>query len=185
MQWLRNLNRLVRVLAGAREHRFDLVRALARRPALLLATGAAEFGGIVSNRVPPTLKMLAEFRVASIVGCEFCLDIGAALAEYEDLDQRKITELSDFETSDAFSEDERLVLRFATALSQQSPVVTPELRAAIEARFSKAQVVELAAVIAHEHERSRFYLGIDLPVSRFASADACRLPAATGRAGGH
>ncbi len=178
MQWLRNLVRLTRILGGAREHRLDLVRALARRPALLLATGAAEFAGIASNLVPSKLKMLAEFRVASIVGCEFCLDIGAAIAEYENLDPRQIAELSEFETSDAFSDDERLVLRYATALSQQSPTVTPELRAALASRFSKAQIVELAAVIAHEHERSRFYVGIDLPVSRFASDDACRLPTA-------
>jgi len=178
MSWLRNLIRIARVLGRAREHRFDLVRALARRPGLLLATGAAELGAIVSNRVPTKLKMLAEFRVASIVGCEFCLDIGAALAEYEKLDPRQVNELSDFETSDAFSDDERLVLRYATALSERSPEVTPELRTALASRFSKAQLVELAAVIAHEHERSRFYVGIDLPPSRFASDDACRLPVA-------
>ncbi|HUR77872.1 MAG TPA: hypothetical protein VMZ22_07985 [Acidimicrobiales bacterium] len=175
MQWLRNLIRVARVMARGREHRFDLVRALGRRPALLLATGAAEFGGIVSNRVPATLKMLAELRVASMVGCEFCLDIGAALAEYQQLDRTQLVELAEFETSEAFSDDDRLVLRFATALSERSPVVTPELRTAMEKRFSKAQIVELAAAVAREHQRSRFYMGIDLPPSRFASDGACRV----------
>ena len=175
---MRNVVRVTRIMSRAREHRFDLIRALARRPALLLATGTTEFAGIVSNAVSPELKMLAEFRVASMVGCEFCLDIGAAIAEYENLDPRQVAELSEFETSDAFSDEERLVLRYATALSAQSPALPPELRSALASRFSKAQIVELAAVIAHEHQRSRFYIGIDLPPSRVASDDACRLPIA-------
>ena len=122
--------------------------------------------------------MLAEFRVASMVGCAFCLDIGAALAEYEGLDPRQVLEINEFATSDAFSDDERLVLRFATALSEREPTVPDDLRAALRARFTQAQLVELAAAIAHEHERSRFYVGIDLPPSRFASDTACRLPRA-------
>lgn len=175
MQSLKNILRTVRVLSRAREHRLDLIRALARRPALLLATGATELGAMVSNRVPSRLKLLAEFRVASLVACEFCLDIGAAIAEYENLDSRQVVELAKFETSDAFDDDERLVLRFATALSERSAVVAPELRHALENRFTKAQIVELAAAIAHEHQRSRFYVGINLPPSRFASANACRI----------
>jgi AhpD family alkylhydroperoxidase len=178
MTAIRNLIRVWRVMSQAREHRFDLIRRLALRPALLLGTGAAEFAGLLSNKVPPRLKMLAEFRVAAIVGCEFCMDIGAALAEYDGLDPRQVLELNDFETSDAFSDDERLVVRFATALSDRSPEVSAELRAALSQRFTQAQLVELSAAIAHEHERSRFYVGIDLPPSRFASDTACRIPRA-------
>ena len=178
MTALRNFVRLWRVLRQAREHRFELVRLLALRPALLLGTGAVELAGMLSNRVSPRLKMLAEFRVASIVGCEFCMDIGAALAEYDGLDPRQVVEMNEFETSDVFSEDERLVLRFATALSERAPVISSELRSALAQRFTRAELVELSAAIAHEHERSRFYVGIDLPPSRFASDTACRLPRA-------
>jgi hypothetical protein len=63
-------------------------------------------------------------------------------------------------------------------LSDRSPVVSDELRRALEDRFTRAQLVELSLAIAHEHERSRFYIGIDLPPSRFASDTACRLPRA-------
>jgi alkylhydroperoxidase family enzyme len=70
------------------------------------------------------------------------------------------------------------VVRFATALSDRSPEVSAELRAALSQRFTQAQLVELSAAIAHEHERSRFYVGIDLPPSRFASDTACRIPRA-------
>jgi AhpD family alkylhydroperoxidase len=176
MTTLRNLVRIFRVLARAREHRFDLVRTLALRPALLFGHGAAEVGALLSNSVSPQLKSLAEFRVAAIVGCEYCMDIGAALAEYDGLDPRQVTELNEFETSDAFSEEERLVLRFATALSERSASVPDELRSALAQRFTRPQIVELALAIAHEHERSRFYVGIDLPPSRFASDTACRIP---------
>ena len=55
MTFVRNLVRIVRVLGRAREHRFALVRSLALRPALLLGVGAAEFAGLVSNRVAQRL----------------------------------------------------------------------------------------------------------------------------------
>ncbi|MEY2472545.1 MAG: hypothetical protein QOK28_1874 [Actinomycetota bacterium] len=175
MTFLRSVVRTVQLLFRAREHRFDLVRELSRRPGLLVATGASEFGVMVSNCVPEQLKLLAEFRAASIVGCEFCMDIGSAIAELTALDPRQITELDQFETSDAFSPRERAVVRFATVLSQRTAEVSPELRAELASYFSRAQIVELAYTIAHENERARFYIGIDLPPSRFASDGACRV----------
>jgi alkylhydroperoxidase family enzyme len=175
---LRNLVRVLRVLGRAREHRLTLVRLLARRPALLVGTGVAEFAALLSNRVSPQLKLLAECRVAAIVGCEYCMDIGSALAEYDRLDPRQVVEMNEFEASEAFSEDERLVLRLATALSDRTPTVPDDLRSALGERFTTAQLVELAAAIAHEHERSRFYVGVNLPPSRFASDTACQVPRA-------
>jgi AhpD family alkylhydroperoxidase len=182
-QAVKNFVRMFRVLVSARENRMDLPGWLVRRPALLAGIAAAEAGGMLSNRLDRKLKMLAEFRVAALVGCEFCLDIGAALAEHSDLDERQLTELHDFETSDAFDDDERLVLRLATVLSEVPARVPDELRRQLLSRFAKAQLVELAATIAHEHERTRLYIALGIRPARFASADACRVRLVHGATG--
>lgn len=153
----------------------DLPRWLIRRPAILMGVAAGETAEMVSTRLDGRLKLLAQFRVASIVGCEFCLDVGAALARYEDLDERQLLELHDFERSDAFNEDERLVLRFATGLSEVPARAPKELREQLLGRFTKGQLVELAAAIAHEHQRTRLYLALDVRPARFAPDNACRV----------
>jgi AhpD family alkylhydroperoxidase len=167
----------VRVGLRARENRLDLPRWLARRPVLAIGIGAAEAAEMLSNKIDYRLKLLAQQRVAAMVGCEFCLDIGAALAQPAGLTERELLELNDFEISAVFDELDKLVLRFATALTEV-PVRVPEgLRAELVERLGKAGLLELAAAIAHEHERTRLYLGLGIRPARFAPEGACRVPA--------
>jgi hypothetical protein len=42
---------------------------LARRPLVLLAVGAHELALLGSRRAPTTLKLLAELRASTLVGC--------------------------------------------------------------------------------------------------------------------
>jgi 4-carboxymuconolactone decarboxylase len=86
--------------------------------------------------------------------------------------------LHNFETSDAFNEDERLVLRLATALTLLPVQVDPELREQLIERFGKTALVELAAAIAHEHERTRLYLALGIRPAKFAADGTCRVPLA-------
>jgi alkylhydroperoxidase family enzyme len=74
-----------------------------------LAFGIAvgEIAESFSDRMEHHLKLPAQCAVASIVGCEFCLDIGAALAQHSDISERNLREFDDFETSDAFDDDRR------------------------------------------------------------------------------
>ena len=135
----------------------------------------------MSGKVDYHLKLFAQSQVATMVGCEFCLDIGSALAHEAGVTQRKLIELHQFETSDAFDETERLVLRFASNLTAV-PIEASELRDRLVELFGKAGLVELAAAIAHEHERTRLYLALGIRPARFAAAGACRIPS-TPRAG--
>lgn len=178
MRRIRELWTFARVFAGWREHRTDLMRWLWRRPVLAAGIMAAEAAETFSKTVDGRLKLLAQLRVAQLVGCEFCLDIGAALAEHSELSEHQLLGLAQFDTSDAFGERERLVLRYATALSVSPVHVAPELRDALLEAFGRSGVTELTAAIAHEHERTRLYLGLGVRPGRFASDDACRIPAA-------
>ena len=167
-----------RVITGWREHRTDMLRWFWRRPLLAIGLEAFEAAESLSKKVDGRLKLLAECRVASLVGCEFCLDLGAALAAASGLTERKLLELHDFETSDAFDDDERLVLRYAATLSTTPAVVAPELRAMLVDCFGTAGLTELTAAIAHEHERTLLNVGLGVRPGRSAPDDACRIAAA-------
>jgi AhpD family alkylhydroperoxidase len=164
------------VLRRARRNRFDLLRALGHRPQLLLGTGLYEVAVVTSARVDPRLKILAELKVAALVTCEYCLDIGAALARGEGVTEAQLRELHSYRTSAAFSDQERLVMELAEAVTTAPAVVSDELRARIEDAFTPAQVTELAAVIAWENQRARLNQALGIQPSGFSDGELCPLP---------
>ena len=90
MRALRQLLTNVGILRKARRNRTDLLQALTRRPQLLVGTAWYEIAIALSARVEPRLKLLAELKVAAIVACEYCLDIGSALAHNEGLTEAQL-----------------------------------------------------------------------------------------------
>lgn len=61
----------LRVLPRARRKRLDLVGWMIRRPQLLAGIGAYEGALFTSNRAEDRLKLLAQLRVSSLIGCPF------------------------------------------------------------------------------------------------------------------
>jgi AhpD family alkylhydroperoxidase len=57
------------------------VRATAHHRRVLLGVGAMELALDRSDLVDARLKKLAEMKVALLVGCEFCVDIGSMLGK--------------------------------------------------------------------------------------------------------
>ena len=66
-----------------------------------------------------------------------------------------IRNLNWYAESNLFDSDEKLVLELADAVTATPARVTEELRQRLQARFSKPQLVELAAAIAWENYRAR------------------------------
>ncbi|MGW4243111.1 carboxymuconolactone decarboxylase family protein [Nocardia sp. NPDC004722] len=167
----------LRVFGRARRNQADLVGWLVRRPLLLLSTAFYESMLLFSNRVDPRLKELAELKTAALVNCEFCLDIGSALAHHGGLTEAQIRDLPKYRESDAYSELEKLVLAYAEAVT-----VTPtsldleELRAELLTHLSKAQLAELAAAIAWENQRSRVNQALGVRPTGMADGMTCALP---------
>lgn len=177
MRVLRNIWQQVRVVARAKGDWMEFPRWLIRRPLIAAGIGASEMAETLSARVDYELKLLAQSMVASMVGCEFCLDVSAALAQTAHVDRDKLLDLHRFEQSSAFDETERLVLRLTTLLTE-TPVhpVPSELRDELIRRLGKAGFVEISAAIAHEHQRTRLYLALGIRPAKFAPDDACRIP---------
>lgn len=178
MRALRQLAATVGILFKARRNRTDFVRALLRRPQLLVGTGLYEVAIGLSARVDPRLKVLAELKVAALVACEYCLDIGSALARDAGLTERQLRELHTYDSSDAFDGDERLVLELAEVMTRAPAVISDTLQERLSQRFSPAQVTELAAVIAWENQRARLNQALGIRPSGFTDGEFCVLPEA-------
>lgn len=166
----------LRVVSQARRNRSDLPGWLVRRPQLAMAVGVYESALLTMGRVDPELKVLATAKAAMVVNCEFCLDIGSALARYEGISEEKLSALPTYDQSPLFTEDERLVIGYAKALSTAPAVVPDEMRAELTRRFSRAQLTELTAEIAWENQRARFNQGLGIRPAGFSDGAFCLIP---------
>ena len=80
MNVLEQIRPMTKVLPRGRRDRYDLLRWLRHRPQILAGTAAYEMALLGSARMDSRLKQLAELKAAALVTCEFCLDVGSALA---------------------------------------------------------------------------------------------------------
>ena len=71
------------------------------------------------------------------------------------LSDEQLRNLNYWQESNLFSDDEKLVLEMADAITATPARVTPELRTRLQKRFSTPELVELAAAIAWENYRAR------------------------------
>ncbi len=165
-----------RVLPAGRRNRYDLLAWLRHRPQILIATAAYEMALWGSARLDPRLKQLAELKAAALVACEFCLDIGSALAMTAGITERQLRDLPNYADSDAFRPEEKLVLEFAEAMTSTPAEVPGELRDRMLDRFSPAQVTELAATVAWENNRGRLNQALGVHPAGFSEGAACAIP---------
>lgn len=86
--------------------------------------------------------------------------------------------LPHFETSSEFTALERLVLRYAVAMTATPTKVTPALFEELRAHLDDAQLVELTANIAWENYRARFNRAFDIEAQGFSENGYCVLPEA-------
>ena len=93
------------------------------------------------------------------------------------LTEQQLLTLADFETSDAFSELEKLVLRYAVAMTQTPVEVSDELFDSLRRHFTSKQLVEITSAIAWENYRARFDHAFGAEAEGFSTGTFCPLPA--------
>jgi 4-carboxymuconolactone decarboxylase len=92
------------------------------------------------------------------------------------LSEQQFAGLGDFESSPAFSDSEKHVLRYAVALTRTPADVPEELVTGLRAHFDPRQIVELTVAIAWENFRARFNRGFGIEAEGFAEGAACPIP---------
>jgi alkylhydroperoxidase family enzyme len=89
--------------------------------------------------------------------------------------EAQLMALPDFETSSAFSEVEKLVLRYAVAMTN-TPVELPDgLFEGLRQYFDERQMVELTSTIAWENYRARFDHAFGIEAEGFYKGALCSL----------
>jgi AhpD family alkylhydroperoxidase len=158
--------------------------AYARAPRLLLGIAMLEESTAKLHRVPERLKVLAELKAATLTQCEYCIDIGSHIAHRAGISEEQLLALPHHRDSELFSDDEKLALDYAVAMSSTPVSVSDELFDRLRARFDDAQIVELTNIIALENMRGRFNLALGIGSSGFREGMVCAVPAAAADAAG-
>ena len=117
-----------------------------------------------------SLKSFAHMAVASLVGCQFCLDFGYFQAHNEGLDVTKAREVPRWRESDVFTPLERDVMDYAEAMSQTPPTVTDEMSARLLERLGSPAMVELTAFIALVNFMTRNNVAVGVESQGFSAA---------------
>jgi len=104
------------------------------------------------------------------------MDIGSAVGRKQGVTEAQLHDLADFESSSEFSELEKLVLRYAEAMTRTPAEVPEEMFRALEKNFSPAQLVELTSAIAWENYRARFNRPFGVEAEGFSEGQACAVP---------
>lgn len=93
------------------------------------------------------------------------------------LSDREISDIAHYETTDTYSDLDRLVLRLATAMSRTPAEVPEELRTALVEHVGSAGFAEVVASIAWENHRARLNRAFGVRASGFSDGAVCALPA--------
>jgi AhpD family alkylhydroperoxidase len=125
-----------------------------------------------SSPLEPALRALVSVRVSRINGCDFCVDINSANVLERGVEQAKLTELAEFETSARFSEGEKAALSYAEAVTYSNSQPTATHFERLRAHFDDDTIIELTALIAFQNLSSKFNASLGLEAQGFCSTAA-------------
>ena len=152
------------------------LRMYAHIPRLLNAYGKLEQAESKLDVLSPRHRALAELKSATTVGCEYCIDLGSQIARRWGITDEELLGMSDYRNASCFSELDRLILEYATAISRTPVEVSDRLFDALRAHFDTAQLVALTHVITLGNLRARFNIALDIGSSGFSGHRVCALP---------
>lgn len=115
------------------------------------------------------LKHLIKVYVATLNGCAFCVDIGKASAEKQDVDTAAFEDLLRFEESPNFSEAEKAALQFVDETTRNKHVDDATFTR-LQKHFSERDIVQITLLNAIEN----FYNLMNAPLN-IGSDELCEL----------
>jgi len=95
------------------------------------------------------------------------------------LTESQLAALPDFEHAPEFSGTEKLVLRYAVAMTNTPVEISEDLFDALKRVFDQRQLVELTSAIAWENYRARFDHAFGIESEGFYKGALCLLPQAS------
>ena len=177
--------RSLRQLTGRTPERMiEPLEIYAHVPGLLRGYAGLEQATAKLSHIGKRTRALAELKAATVVQCEYCIDMGSQISRQWGLSDEELLALPSHRVSALFSDLDRLVLDYAAGMSSTPVEVPDELFARLRAHFDEAQLVELTHVIALENLRGRFNLAFGIGAAGFSQGMVCAAPATTAPPGG-
>jgi len=136
-----------------------------------------------ATRLPTSVRELAVYRTATVVGCSWCVDFGTMLQRLHGLDVDRLAHIEEYATSPLYTDDERRAIAYAEAMTATPVTVTDAQVADLERAFGPAGVVELTTMIAVENQRARANHALGITDQGFAAA--CAVPSTRPPAAGN
>ena len=152
------------------------LRMYAHIPRLLNAIGKLEQAESKLDILSPRYRGLAELKAATTVRCEYCIDLGSQIARQWGITDEELLALADYRNAPCFSDVDKLILDYATAMSRTPVEVTDQLFDSLRAHFDTPQLVALTHVINLGNLRARFNVALDIGSSGFSGNRVCALP---------
>lgn len=152
------------------------LRMYAHIPRLLNAYGKLEQAESKLDVLSPRHRALAELKSATTVRCEYCIDLGSQIARQWGITDEELLGMANYRDAPCFSDVDKLILEYATAISRTPVEVSDELFEALRAHFDTAQLVGLTHVITLSNLRARFNIALDIGSSGFSGDRVCALP---------
>ncbi|WAC93286.1 carboxymuconolactone decarboxylase family protein [Mycobacterium sp. Aquia_213] len=152
------------------------LRMYAYIPKLLSAYGKLEQAESKLDILTPRQRALAELKAATTVRCEYCIDLGSQIARQWGITDEELLAITDYRNAACFSDVDRLILEYATAMSRTPVEVTDALFDALRAHFDPPQLVGLTHVINLGNMRARFNIALGIGSTGFSGNRVCALP---------
>lgn len=166
-----------RLTGSAPDRAIEPLELFAHVPALLRAYSRLEQATAGLRGLDRRADALAELKAATVVRCEFCMDLASQVARQWGLSDAELQALPGYRNSDLFDDRDRLVLDYAAAMSRTPVRVPDELVAALRRHFTDAQLVHLTFLIALENLRGRFNAALGVEAAGFSDGMVCAVPA--------
>ncbi|GFG75373.1 carboxymuconolactone decarboxylase family protein [Mycobacterium botniense] len=152
------------------------LRMYAHIPQLLNAYGRLELAESKLDILSPRHRALAELKAATTVRCAYCIDLGSQIARGWGITDEELLALSNYRSASCFSDVDKLILEYATAISRTPVDVGDELFDSLRAHFDTAQLVALTHVITLGNLRARFNTALGIESAGFSDGKVCARP---------
>ena len=166
----------VKLTGRETETMLDPLRMYAHIPKLLSGYGKLEQAVAKVHLLDLRHRALAELKSATTIRCEYCIDLGSRISREWGLTDEELLALPNYRNASCFSDVDKLVLDYATALCRTPVEVSDALFDALRQHFDVPQLVELTHIIALENLRARFNLALDIGSAGFSEGTVCALP---------
>ena len=120
-----------------------------------------------SSPIEPALRSLVQVRVSQLNSCSFCIDINSASGLKRGTAVEKLQALPHFSVSAAYTEREKVALRYAEAMTDGSRRGGSELVDELRRHFSDDAIIELTALVAYQNMSAKFNAALGVPAQGF------------------